>query len=269
MNSSLKNPRFIAIIQARMGSTRLPGKVMKDLVGKPVLWHIIQRVTQSSLINGIIVASTTNHEDNIIESACESWDIPVFRGSSDDVLKRFCDTIHFIELNNPKITYIVRITADCPLIDPIIINEVISIALSGRYDYVSNTLQPTFPDGLDVEIVSRESLFIANTNAQLLSDREHVTPFIKREQKFKKFNHKYPVDLSALRWTLDNPEDYDLIKIIYETLNNPLKLFLMSDIIQLFNEKPELYKINSHLNRDEGYKKSLYQDFIKMEGNSQ
>jgi len=262
MTPVTEKPRFMTIIQARMGSTRLPGKVMKDLAGKPVLWHIANRVKQSSLSYAVVVATTTNSEDDIIESACHLWNVPVFRGSPENVLERFCGAVQFMESGKPTTDYIIRITGDCPLIDPTVIDEVARVALSGRYDYASNTNPPTFPDGLDVEVISRDVLFLANEKATLQSEREHVTPFIKNHPFFKKYNVQYSKDLSALRWTLDNQEDYELIKIIYNDLFISSKIFLMDDVLKLFLKKPELKNINSHIKRNEGYEKSLSHDRI-------
>lgn len=267
MTAVTEKPRVITIIQARMGSTRLPGKVMKDLAGKPVLWHIVDRAKHSSLSREVIIATTTNSEDDVIESACHVWNVPVFRGSPENVLKRFCDAVHFMESGKPIIDYIIRITGDCPLIDPTVIDEVARVALSGQYDYISNTNPPTFPDGLDVEVISRDTLFMANEKATLLSEREHVTPFIKKHPAFKKFNIQYSEDLSALRWTLDNKEDYELIKTIYKYLYPASKIFLMADILKLLLKKPGLKNINIHIRRNEGYEKSLSRDRI-VQGDS-
>ena len=253
------------IVQARMGSTRLPGKVILDLCGKPVLWHLINRIKQASFTEVILIATTTNPEDDVIESLCHAWDIPVFRGDRDDVLKRYCDSVIFLEKTFKRIDYIVRITADCPLIDPQVIDAVISTMLSGRYDYVSNTDPPTFPDGLDVEVISRDMLFSANEKATLFSDREHVTPFIRKNPAVRMTTLRSPTDLSALRWTLDNPEDYEFINQIYRSLYTPLGIFLMTDILKLLAQKPELEKINSHITRNEGYEKSLSRD-LKVPG---
>lgn len=243
-----------------MGSTRLPGKVIKDLGGKPVLWHVINRVERALLPDIILVATTTNREDDIIESLCNEWDIPVFRGDANDVLKRFCNSVEFLEKTRERIDYITRITADCPLIDPQVIDTAVAIMQSGGYDYVSNADPPTFPDGLDVEVIARDILFAAHEKATLPSDREHVTPFIRKNPAFRKNTIRYPTDLSVLRWTLDNPEDFEFIELIYRNLYHPPGIFLMTDILKLLAQKPELEKINSHITRNEGYEKSLSRD---------
>ena len=255
------------IIQARMGSTRLPGKVLRDLSGKPVLWHLVRRLKKASLPDVILVATTTNPEDDLIEKACVEWDIPVFRGEPDDVLKRYCDSVVFLEKTYRRIDCIVRITADCPLIDPRVVDRVVSEMVSGGYDYASNTDPPTFPDGLDVEVISRDALFAANEKATLLSDREHVTPYIRKNPEFNKTNIRNPADLSALRWTLDTPDDYEFINKVYACLYNPRRIFLMTDILNLLKKNPGLLKINSHIPRNEGYEKSLSRD-RKLRGDS-
>jgi spore coat polysaccharide biosynthesis protein SpsF len=253
------------IIQARMGSTRLPGKVLKNLAGKPVLWHIVNRVKLSMLSEMVLVATTTNPEDDIIQSACNTWGIPVFRGSSDDVLQRYCDAVKYLEAGRSKVDYIIRITGDCPLIDPTIIDEVVRVALSEKYDYVSNTDPPTFPDGLDVEVFSRSALFTACKNATLISEHEHVTPHIRKSEDFRKFNVTCQKDLSGLRWTLDNEEDYVFIKKIYDDLFKNSKDLTMQEVLNYLWDHPYLQKINEMIPRNVGYKKSLKKD-SKMKG---
>jgi spore coat polysaccharide biosynthesis protein SpsF (cytidylyltransferase family) len=248
------------IIQARMGSTRLPGKVLKNLAGKPVLWHIVNRVKLSMLSEMVLVATTTNPEDDIIQSACNTWGIPVFRGSSDDVLQRYCDAVKYLEAGRSKVDYIIRITGDCPLIDPTIIDEVVRAALSEKYDYVSNTDPPTFPDGLDVEVFCRSALFTACKNATLISEHEHVTPYIRKSENFRKFNVTYQKDLSGLRWTLDNEEDYVFIKKIYDDLFKNSKNLTMQEVLNYLRDHPDLQKINEMILRNVGYKKSLKND---------
>lgn len=248
------------IIQARMGSTRLPGKVMKPLAGKPVLRHIINRARRSKLSDTVLVATTTNPEDDIIQDSCRTWGIPVFRGSSEDVLQRFCDAVKYLERGGSKLSYIIRITGDCPLIDPIIVDDVIRIAVEGKYDYVSNIDPPTFPDGLDVEVISRPALFAAGKNAKLISEHEHVTPYIRNSSEFRKANISCRNDLSELRWTLDNEEDYVLIQKIYNDLFLHVENFTMQDVLNYLYDHPGLKKINENLSRNEGYKKSLARD---------
>ena len=255
---------ILAIIQARMGSTRLPAKVMKDLAGKPVLAHIVQRVSLATKIDGILVATTNEPADDVIESFCDKNNIRVFRGSSMDVLKRYADAAQLMVKGGKKIQYVVRITADCPLLDPAIVDKVISTAVDGKYDYVSNTLEPTYPDGLDVEVFTYQSLIEADKKALLPSEREHVTPYIKKDTTFRKFNVTNDIDLSSLRWTLDQEEDLRFITEIYKSLYHPSGIFYMGDVLNLLENKPWLTAINSTITRDEGYKKSIREDKMKQ-----
>jgi spore coat polysaccharide biosynthesis protein SpsF len=242
-----------AIIQARMGSTRLPKKVMLNILGKPVLWHVVNRVSKARLIDGVIVATTVNSEDGIIVEFCKSNNILVFRGSENDVLDRYYQCAKKYNIKD-----IVRITADCPLHDPNVIDMVINEYLKGDYDYVSNTIEYTFPDGLDVEVFSFEALEDTWKNAKLPSEREHVTSYIRKNEKFKMknvySNKKYPI----YRCSLDNPEDYEFIKRIYEDIGKDM--FYIDDIINYLRGHQELLKINQHIKINEGYLKSLKED---------
>jgi len=253
----------VAVIQARMGSTRLPGKVMKDLTGMPVLWHVITRVKFASLLDHIVVATTTLSEDDRIEQACRQWGIRCFRGEEEDVLSRYYNAVDSLEQAlEIRSDYVVRVTADCPLIDPMIINKLVLCAQEGQYDYVSNTDPPTFPDGLDVEVMTKDALESAYKNARLLSDREHVTPFIRQNSIFRKYNFKNSIDLSHMRWTLDTPEDYTFIKRIYNTLYREKTIISMDQVLQLLRQHPELLSLNDNSQRNEGYVKSLQEDRV-------
>lgn len=250
----------VAVIQARMGSTRLPGKVMLEISGKPILWHVVNRVSKSQLIDGLVVATTTNHEDNDIERFCIENGILVFRGSEDDVLERYYQCAKKFNIEN-----IVRITADCPLHDPSVIDLVIERYCRGNYDYISNVDPPTYPDGIDVEVFSFKSLENAWGNTSLLSEREHVTPYIRKNKDLFKVGKVENIkDLSAYRWTLDQAEDLEFIRKIYgafEELN--VEILYMKDILKLLEEHPEFVNINSDIERNEGYIKSLNEDKVK------
>jgi spore coat polysaccharide biosynthesis protein SpsF (cytidylyltransferase family) len=248
-----------AIIQARMGSTRLSGKVMLEISGKPVLWHVINRVSKSKLIDGLVVATTINKEDDIIEKFCNQNSIPVFRGSEDDVLDRYYQCARKFGIKN-----IVRITADCPLHDPLVIDLVIERYRLGNCDYVSNADPPTYPDGIDVEVLSFDVLEKAWRNASLISEREHVTPYIRKHSDLFRINNvANEEDLSTYRWTLDQAEDFEFIQKIYkkfEELN--IDEFCIKDIIGLLEKNPELTSINSAIQRNEGYTKSVNEDKV-------
>ena len=248
-----------AVVQARMGSTRLSGKVMLEVSGKPVLWHVINRVSKSKFIDGLVVATTTNCEDDIIEKFCNKSGIEVFRGSEDDVLDRYYQCAMKFDIEN-----IVRITADCPLHDPKVIDLVIERYDQGNYDYVSNIDPPTYPDGIDVEVFSFGALDIAWRNASLVSEREHVTPYIRKHKElFNIANVTNRIDLSSYRWTLDQAEDFEFIKKIYEKFKESNTYeFYTQDIIGLLEENPELTGINSTISRNEGYAKSVNRDKV-------
>ncbi|MDD2889009.1 MAG: glycosyltransferase family protein [bacterium] len=244
-----------AIIQARVGSTRLPGKVFLELEGKKVLEHIIERVKSSKFIEDIVVATTVSKKDLEIVKFCSSIGISVYCGSEEDVLDRYYQTARLF-----KMKHIVRITSDCPLMDPKVIDKVLNLHLRKKSDYTSNTLEETYPDGQDVEIFTFEALKIAWMNAKLPSEREHVTPYIRKNSKFKKSNLKCNKDYSNKRWTLDNPEDYEFIKKVYENLYNKRKLFGMKEVLEYIKTNPKIEKINHYIGRNEGYLKSLKND---------
>jgi spore coat polysaccharide biosynthesis protein SpsF (cytidylyltransferase family) len=248
--------RTIAIIQARMGSTRLPGKVLLNLEDKTVLEHVIMRVKSSELVDEVIVATTIDKQDLQIAGLCTGLGVSVYCGSKDDVLDRYYQAAKLFEADN-----VVRITSDCPVIDFQIIDEVIRLHLESKSDYTSNTLKETFPDGQDVEIFTFESLRTAWKNAKFLSEREHVTPYIRNHPNlFKHENLMSKIDYSQKRWTLDNEEDLEFLKQVYKRLYQKGSLFGMDDILKLIGDKPEIERINQHIIRNEGYTKSLKED---------
>jgi spore coat polysaccharide biosynthesis protein SpsF (cytidylyltransferase family) len=247
-----------AIIQARMGSTRLPQKVVKKIEGKTILEHIIERTKRIKNCKKVILAIPDTRENNVLEKIGKKCNISVFRGSEDDVLDRYYQAAKLF-----KIDSIVRITADCPLIDPEIAEKVINLYFKGNYDYVSNTYSPTFPDGMDVEIFNFVSLEKSWKEAKLKSEREHVTAYIVKNPKiFKIGNFENNEDLSYIRLTLDEKEDLILIRKIYKNLYNRNSFFGLKEILKLLRKKPELIKINQHIKRNEGYLKSLREDKI-------
>ena len=248
--------KVLAIIQARTGSTRFPGKVLKMIEGKTVLEHVIARVQASKLVNATIVATTVNIEDLAIVKLSDELQVSVYCGSEDDVLDRF------YQAAKPLLpTIIVRITADCPLIDPSIIDQTIDLFLQSSVDYVSSQLEERLPDGEDVEVFSFTALFRAWREARLTSEREHVTPYIRNNPaSFKVLGLPVEANHSQQRWTLDNREDYDFIKIIYARLYSNNHFFGMKEILALLSKEPGLADINKHIGRNEGYVKSLRED---------
>ena len=248
-----------AMIQARMGSSRLPGKVMKEVLGKPILQHIIERLDFCNEIDKIIVITSDEAENEPIRELCDNLSVDCFSGNEFDVLDRYYQAAIVLNLNDGD--NIVRITADCPLIDPKIVDEVIRKHLEGNFDYTTNTLIRSFPDGLDCEVFTVPILKEMWDTAKLKSEREHVTLFIKNNpDNYNLGNIKQDCDLSDLRWTVDEKEDFILIKKIYECLYDEEKIFLMEDILELFNNNPSLLKINDMYERNEGLMKSLEND---------
>lgn len=251
---------ILAIIQARMGSTRLPKKVMMDLAGRPVLRHVIDRLSHASRIDEIIVATTHDRSDDCVEEQCRDWDVPVFRGPVDDVLARFHGAVRSIPATRGPVEAIVRITADCPLLDPRGVDRVVDEQIAGQYDYVSNVDPPTWPDGLDVEVFTNAALDEAFARATLPSEREHVTPYIRNNPRFRKSNVIHVPDLSKIRLTLDTEKDFLLIGRIYQALYRPGGIFFLEDVLRLLEREPSLMAINAVHERNEGYRKSLEQD---------
>lgn len=243
------------IIQARVGSTRLPGKVMLKLdESNTVLQYVIKQLQSSKLIEKIIVATTTLDEDNKIVNHVKDFNIDIFRGSSNDVLDRY-----FQCANKYEIDIIIRITSDNPLIDPTIVDDMIKIFKMNSYDYLTNAHVRTFPYGTEVEVFSFDALQKAWKNATKPSEREHVTQFFyNNSQFFKNHNEKNSENISHLRWTIDRENDFLLVKSIISKIKQ--RPILMKNIINLFSKEPELFNINKNQIVDEGLKKSLKED---------
>lgn len=237
--------KVVAVIQARMGSTRLSGKVMKDIKGKTVLSHVIERVKKSKLISDIIIATTVHERDNVIETEAINCGAKVFRGSEDDVLSRY-----YYASKEFNADAVVRITSDCPVIDPYVIDELISCYLKGKYNLVTNSgsdlNQRTYPRGLDTEVFSFKSLEDAFVNGIKKYQKEHVTPYIYENSKNIHY-FKNKVDYSKYRWTLDTVEDFEVINEIYKKLYKGEHNFFLNDIVELFKQEPHLITINAHI----------------------
>jgi spore coat polysaccharide biosynthesis protein SpsF len=245
-----------AIIQARMTSTRLPGKVMKKVLGRPLLSYLIERVRCCKGIKNIILATTLNPEDDSIAEFSSNKGVNMFRGSENNVLERFHKAATMF---NAK--HIMRVTADCPLIDPDILYMLIEYYFAENLDYVSNCVYPTLPDGLDAEVFNFETLDYAYKHTLLPSELEHVTPYIRNHPEiFKISNWTYHKDLSQLRWTVDEPEDFEFVKQVIEALYPVNRNFRMNDVLELIYQRPDLAQINTHIKRNEGLLKSLSED---------
>lgn len=237
--------KIVCIVQARVGSTRLPGKVLKEICGKIVLEHVIDRLKRIKNIDEIVIATTTSEKDNVIVKECQRLAVRYFRGSEEDVLARY---YYAAKENNADV--VVRVTSDCPLIDAKVSENIIQFYIDNKdnYEYVSNTIDRVYPRGLDTEIFSFNALEKAFDEATSKRDKEHVTPYIWDNPKiFKIAQYKNGEDYSDLRWTLDTEEDFNLITKVYEHFKEKGNNFGMKEILELFNERPELLKINAHI----------------------
>jgi len=231
-----------AIIQARMTSSRLPGKVLLEGFKKPILEHQIERLRWSKHITDVIVATTTNATDDPVIELCDKLNVKYFRGSEENVLQRVLDTMRH---HNTDI--IVEITGDCPLIDYQVVDEVIEYYLNNQYDYVSNVMERTYPRGLDTQVFSKDVLEKVNSLTSHPMDREHVSIYIyKHPQTFSCSGIKLPANLAhpEYRWTLDTQDDYKFIKTVFEQLYPTNPKFSYKDIYQLIQKMPELLEIN-------------------------
>lgn len=245
----------LCIIQARMSATRLPGKVLKKVQGVTLLEYEINRVRQAKKIDKIVVATSNRKIDNKIEKECKKIGIDCFRGSEDDVLDRYYQCFS----QYPEYKNIIRITGDCPLIDPVVIDEVIAFFENNNFDYVSNTIKEIFPDGMDVEVFTKHVLKQVAQQAKLSSEREHVTQYIMKNKRFKKGNLSAEYDWSHFRLTVDDPKDFEVIKFLIKSSKLTAGYL---DYISLLTKHPEIMFKNMHITRNEGLLKSLKEDKI-------
>lgn len=244
---------ILAILQARMSSTRLPGKVLLPLQGQPMLLRQIERIKRSQKIDKLIVATSIDATDDVLAELCQQQQIECYRGSLTDVLDRYYQAARAYQPD-----YVVRLTGDCPVADHRVIDTIIKYCVDNQLNYASNTLQPTYPDGLDVEVFTFASLEQAWHEAKLPSEREHVTPYIKHQPLSG--NYRYSPDLSDIRLTLDEPADYELIQQIYAALYPINPDFSFEDMMVWLAKNLRLLKLNQQFMRDEGYAKSLRED---------
>ena len=244
--------RINAIIQARCGYTRLPGKIFKDINGKPLLWHVVNRLTYVDLIDNIVVATTTNEKDNLTEEWCKKNEIKCYRGSEEDVLNRFYGAATEFPCD-----IIVRVTADDPFKEPKIINKIIKKLIDEKLDLSTNVFPPSYPEGLDCEVFTFDVLQTMEKTTNNSYDREHVTPYIyNNPDKFKIGNISSTRQLSSYRWTIDSAEDYEMVNAIYNKRKNEKdKLLLMEEILEILEENPEIIDINSNVKRSAMYEK--------------
>ncbi len=253
--------KIVAFIQARMSSSRLPGKVLKDLFGEPMIFRQIDRLKKSKLLTDIVVVTSLDRSDDILVEECMRRGVQIFRGSLDNVLDRFYQAQQLYVSD-----YCVRITADCPLLDWDVVDLVVARHVENIVDYTSNTLKPTFPDGLDVEVFSPN--LIEKIMSEITTDieKEHVTYYCHTHQdEFTLLNVNNPNgDQSYYRWTVDNFEDYEFVCAVYRGLYEVNPDFNSKDIMDYLGENEEIYIINKHQIRNGALKKSLL-----MEGSSE
>jgi len=248
---------IVALIQARMGSTRLPGKTMADICGRPMLRHIVDRVSAAKSIDRIVVATTISPSDEAIAKYCAQEGIACFRGDEQDVLDRF-----YRAAKAHAASAVVRITSDCPLSDPEVIENVIARFKQGDCDYASNTLRYTYPDGLDVEVFSFSALERAWHEAQKPSEREHVTPYL-RAGKFRtgSVESEDPLSPDEYRWTVDHASDLEFVRSIFNALA-PDTAFGRQAVLELLKARPDLATTKTEVICNEGYYRSLYHEAV-------
>ena len=254
----------LAILQARSSSSRFPGKILAPLLGQPMILRQIERLRRASRLDELVLATSNHPSDDPVEALCRNEGIRCFRGSLDDVLDRFYGAC---EPWRPD--QVVRLTGDCPLVDPEVVDAVVDKHLREGNDYTSNTLEPSYPDGLDVEVLRFSCLEEAWREATLPSEREHVTPFVhRRPERYRLGNLlREGENLCHLRWTVDEPEDLTFVARVYELLYPEDPAFGTDSVLRLLRERPELQEINRGFLRNEGWIKSLQEDARFMETN--
>ena len=253
----MNKKKITVIIEARTGSSRLRNKVVAEIEGKPMIFYVIDRVKQIKSVEQIILATTQEKNDKILIEIAKQNSIGIFTGDSIDVLNR--DYQCALQNNADPI---IRITGDCPLIDPDIVEEMLEFYPKNNYDYISNRINPKYPDGLDVEIYSFKTLQMVEQNAKLSSERALVTTYITKNPKiFKIFSYENQEDLSDHRWTVDEQNDLEFIRKIYSIMK-PKTNFSMNEIIEILVKNPELLKINSGIMRNEGHLKLYDNDKV-------
>lgn len=245
-------PRTIGIVQARMSSSRLPGKVLEPIADKPAILFMCERLGRSRRLDGICVATSSDGSDDVLAERVRSAGIPLFRGSLEDVLDRFLGAAR-----QERADIVVRLTGDCPLMDPQLVDRVIEARERGDYDYASNVDPPTYPDGLDIEVLTMGALERAHREARLQSEREHVTPYVRNAPGYRRYCHRGLVDLSALRWTVDYPDDLAFVQALTAALTvDPVD----ADLFDLLRAQDTSALRDAVHARNEGLAKSLADD---------
>jgi len=251
--------KVVGIVQARTTSSRLPGKALLDLAGAPAIVRMLERVKRARKLNAVWVATSDESSDDELAAVVDSWGVPVYRGPLHDVLARFRGAAACAEAQ-----VVVRLTGDCPLHDPAIIDCAVEAFLGADppNDYMSNTLRPTYPDGLDSEIFTFAALERAHREAKLAPEREHVTPYMyqgKAAPPFRIAHLEAPANFSHLRWTLDHPEDLVFARSVFAALLPHRPDFGWLDVVALLTREPQLLELNSHVGRNEKYCRELEQ----------
>ena len=252
----------IAILQARTEASRFPNKVLRKIRGETLLELYINRIQKCSMIDRIVIATTTKSADNVIKGIALRLRIDCFRGSENDLLDRYYQCA-----KKYRGDVVVRVTADDPFVDYRVIDRAVQIFKDNEVDFVTNHFEPTYPEGLDVEVYSFCALEKSWKEAKLLSEREHVFPYIQNHQdRFKIINFKQDKDYSHLRWTIDYECDYEMTKVIYDSLYDKTPNFLQEDILKLLEKHPEISEMNAHIKRKEGVNRTKANDNIGKKG---
>lgn len=243
--------KIVAIIQARCGSSRFPNKIFADISGKPLIWHVVNRLKYSETIDEILIATTTNCLDDKLAEWADNNNIKIFRGNENNVLNRYYEASKYINAD-----VIIRITADDPFKEPMLIDKAVNKLINDGADFVSNNNPPSYPEGLDVEVFTSKAIEIAEQNSISSFEREHVTQyFYKNSSCFKIYNISNDINLSYLRWTIDTDIDLCMVDQVYKKLYiSDDKIFYMNDILALLKECPEIEKVNNSVSRSEMYK---------------
>lgn len=244
----------LAIIQARMGSSRLPGKVLLPVGGTPLIIHMLERLKRAKSLDKIYLATSVNAENDPLQKTVEKFGVTVFRGPENDVLSRYYEIAQ-----KYKPTWVVRMTGDCPLIDPAMVDELVNFARAheNEYDYLTNAVEPTFPDGLDIEVFRFSLLEKAHKLGDDPAEREHVTAFFlgknPQAKNIRTYHFKGAKDYSHLRWTVDCPEDFELVKTIFEHFLPHHPHFTWQDALQFVQKNPQLMELNKKFIRNENF----------------
>jgi glutamate-1-semialdehyde 2,1-aminomutase len=249
--------KVVAVVQARMGSTRLPNKVMKPVGGVPMIQLLLSRLARAKSVNQIVVATSQNPVNAPLAAHVEKLGYAVTRGSESDVLQRYLDAARAAQAD-----VVVRITGDCPLVDPALVDKAVEGFRAAGVDYFSNVNPPTYPDGLDIEVFTMASLERAGRETDRPYDHEHVTPYIRESGKFQQSGMRNDTDLSAMRWTVDEAEDFAVVEKVFGHFA-PRTDFGWQEVLALQNAQPDLFAANQHLIRNEGAKMSTGQKLWK------